>query len=76
VLPFFGFFLVGYLCYDYTHYYVHHFIPRTRWGKMIKAAHMNHHYVSPDARFGVSSPLWDYIFGTFQSVRREQPTSR
>jgi sterol desaturase/sphingolipid hydroxylase (fatty acid hydroxylase superfamily) len=25
---------------------------------------MQHHYKTPDARFGVSSPLWDFVFGT------------
>src|SRR5690606_29367803 len=28
--PFFALFLVGYLCYDYIHFSVHHFTPRTR----------------------------------------------
>lgn len=61
---FFGGFLVGYLCYDYIHYAVHHFTPRTRIGKYLKQSHMTHHYVSHNARWGVSSPIWDYVFGT------------
>jgi sterol desaturase/sphingolipid hydroxylase (fatty acid hydroxylase superfamily) len=61
---FFGGFIVGYLCYDYIHYAVHHFTPRTRLGKFLKQSHMIHHFVSHDARWGVSSPLWDYVFGT------------
>jgi dihydroceramide fatty acyl 2-hydroxylase len=62
--PFFSFFLVGYLCYDYIHFGVHHFTPRTRLGKYLKQSHMLHHYVTPNARWGVSSPLWDYVFST------------
>jgi sterol desaturase/sphingolipid hydroxylase (fatty acid hydroxylase superfamily) len=62
--PFFAFFVVGYLCYDYAHYSVHHFRPRTRFGKMLKQNHMNHHYKSPESLWGVSSPIWDYVFGT------------
>jgi sterol desaturase/sphingolipid hydroxylase (fatty acid hydroxylase superfamily) len=65
VSPFFGFFIVGYLCYDYTHYAVHHFTQRTSWGKSLKQNHMLHHYVNHDLRWGVSTPLWDYVFGTF-----------
>jgi sterol desaturase/sphingolipid hydroxylase (fatty acid hydroxylase superfamily) len=76
VLPFFAFFLVGYLAYDYTHYYIHHAMPRTRWGKLIKASHMGHHYVSPDSRWGVSTPLWDVVFGTLHSVKRAAPQTR
>lgn len=62
--PFFGFFLIGYLIYDYTHYAIHHFTPLTRWGHWVKHHHMQHHYVNPESRWGVSSPLWDYVFAT------------
>jgi sterol desaturase/sphingolipid hydroxylase (fatty acid hydroxylase superfamily) len=67
--PFFAFFVVGYLCYDYIHFSVHHFIPRTRLGKYLKQSHMAHHYVSPQSRWGVSSPFWDYIFGTLEEAK-------
>jgi sterol desaturase/sphingolipid hydroxylase (fatty acid hydroxylase superfamily) len=30
----------------------------------VKRYHMLHHFRTPDARFGVSSPLWDIVFGT------------
>ena len=64
VQPFFAFFLIGYLCYDYIHFAVHHFNPRTRVGKALKQSHMQHHYVDPNSRWGVSSPFWDFVFGT------------
>lgn len=73
--PFFAFFIVGYLCYDYTHYAVHHFKPRTRVGKFLKQHHMIHHYVSPELRMGVSSPLWDLVFGTFKEPVHTKPKS-
>jgi sterol desaturase/sphingolipid hydroxylase (fatty acid hydroxylase superfamily) len=57
-------FLAGYLVYDLTHYTTHHFPMRTGYGKFIKRYHMQHHYKTPYAQFGVSSPLWDYVFGT------------
>jgi sterol desaturase/sphingolipid hydroxylase (fatty acid hydroxylase superfamily) len=65
VNPFFGFFILGYLTYDYTHYSVHHFTPRTRWGKALKQNHMLHHFVNQELRWGVSTPLWDWVFGTY-----------
>jgi sterol desaturase/sphingolipid hydroxylase (fatty acid hydroxylase superfamily) len=74
VEPFFAFYVIGYLCYDYIHYAVHHFKPRTRFGKMLKHHHMLHHYATPNARWGVSSPLWDYVFGTLEDINnKEQP---
>lgn len=57
-------FMIGYLVYDLTHYATHHFPMRSRLGKYIKRHHMIHHYKEPDARFGVSSPLWDVVFRT------------
>jgi sterol desaturase/sphingolipid hydroxylase (fatty acid hydroxylase superfamily) len=62
--PLFTGFLVGYLIYDLTHYATHHFPMRSGYAKYIKRYHMQHHYKTPDARFGVSSPIWDYVFGT------------
>jgi len=62
--PFFAFFILGYLGYDYIHYSVHHFTPRTPIGRSLKQSHMLHHFAMTDARWGVSSPFWDYVFGT------------
>lgn len=75
VEPFFAFFLVGYLCYDYTHFAVHHFTPKTRFGKLVKQHHMIHHYVNPSLCWGVSSPLWDYVFGTTKDAQKKQQTA-
>ncbi len=64
VAPLFAGFLLGYLTYDLTHYATHHFPMRGSFLKDLKRHHMVHHYKTPDLRFGVSSPLWDYVFGT------------
>ena len=34
------------------------------YAKYFKRPYMTHHYKSPDTRYGVSSPLWDWAFGT------------
>jgi sterol desaturase/sphingolipid hydroxylase (fatty acid hydroxylase superfamily) len=62
--PFFAFFAVGYLLYDYIHYASHRFEPATRVGRFLKRHHMLHHFATEDARWGVSSPFWDHVFGT------------
>jgi len=67
--PFFAGFVVGYLFYDGTHYYVHHFVPATRWGKFLRRHHMTHHHADHDGGFGVSSPLWDLVFRTMPVKR-------
>jgi dihydroceramide fatty acyl 2-hydroxylase len=58
-----GFFL-GYLVYDMTHYYLHHFTPTTRFGKVMRELHMRHHFQDDTGGFGISAPFWDYVFGT------------
>lgn len=58
-------FMSGYLTYDLTHYATHHFPMRKGVWKALKRNHMRHHYKRPDRLFGVSSPLWDYVFKTF-----------
>jgi sterol desaturase/sphingolipid hydroxylase (fatty acid hydroxylase superfamily) len=57
-------YVAGYLIYDLTHYAQHHFPMRGGYAKYIKRYHMAHHYKSPNTRYGVSSPLWDWVFGT------------
>ena len=61
---FMAFFIIGYLCYDYIHYGTHHFKMNGTIGKYLKRHHLKHHFAHEDSKYGVSSPLWDYIFGT------------
>jgi sterol desaturase/sphingolipid hydroxylase (fatty acid hydroxylase superfamily) len=62
----FGGTCAGYLFYDWTHYYTHHFrSPRTAIGKLLRRAHAVHHFKLFNLNMGISSPLWDLVFGTF-----------
>jgi sterol desaturase/sphingolipid hydroxylase (fatty acid hydroxylase superfamily) len=70
VFPTFAGFLIGYLVYDYTHYHLHHHVPRTAAGKRLREQHMRHHFQDHRYGFGVSSPLWDRVFGTLSSRRK------
>ncbi len=63
--PLFSAFIIGYLIYDITHYATHHFPMRNGYLKFIKRYHMQHHYKTPNKRFGVSSPIWDRVFDTY-----------
>jgi Sterol desaturase len=63
--PFFAGFIIGYLAYDLTHYAVHHFSLHGKISLYLKQHHMRHHYLNPESNYGVSSPLWDFVFGTF-----------
>ncbi len=78
VETFIAFFLVGYLAYDYIHFYVHHFVPKYALGKFLKRYHMEHHFADYEAKWGVSNPFWDYVFGTVESkhTRNSSGTQR
>ena len=57
-------FLSGYASYLAVHYIVHAFRPPKNIFKVLWVHHGIHHYKENDRAFGVSSPLWDYIFRT------------
>ncbi len=35
-----------------------------RVGRFLKEYHLRHHYNDANTAFGVSNPLWDYVFAT------------
>jgi dihydroceramide fatty acyl 2-hydroxylase len=62
--PAFGGFIHGYLVYDLLHYFMHRGRMPTAFGRYLRQYHMVHHFKLQDRHFGVSSPLWDYVFRT------------
>lgn len=59
-------FLVGYAAYLGVHYMVHAYQPPKNFLKALWINHGIHHYKNGEIVFGVSSPLWDYIYGTMR----------
>ena len=64
-------FLVGYAYYLSVHYMVHIYQPPKNFLKSLWINHSVHHYKDGEVVFGVSSPLWDYIFGTMRIKNKE-----
>lgn len=62
-------FLVGYAAYLSIHYMVHAFPPPKNFFKILWVNHGIHHYKNGDLIYGVSSPLWDYIYGTMKEKK-------
>jgi 4-hydroxysphinganine ceramide fatty acyl 2-hydroxylase len=56
--------ICGYLGYDMIHYATHHFAMKNAIGSWLKQYHLRHHYKDDHVGYGVSSPLWDYVFRT------------
>ena len=65
-------FLVGYAAYLAIHYMVHAFPPPKNIFKALWVNHGIHHYKDGDLIYGVSSPLWDYIYGTMREKKPAQ----
>ncbi|MGD8427899.1 MAG: sterol desaturase family protein [Balneolaceae bacterium] len=56
-------FMTGYLCYTYVHIRVH----KPNVPSFLQSQyrhHALHHYKYPEKAFGVSTTLWDHVFGT------------
>jgi len=60
----FGGLVFGYICYDMLHYATHHFPMKRGLWLWLKQYHLRHHYKDDHVGYGISSPLWDYIFRT------------
>lgn len=71
-LSFFPGFMFGYMLYASMHYAIHAFAP-PRFMKALWRNHHLHHYKTPDMGFGVSSVIWDVVFGTVPSKDGEHP---
>ncbi len=65
VYAFFSGFVIGYLIYAMIHYATHAFRAPKGPARFLWEYHNLHHFRYPDKAFGVSSPLWDVVFGTY-----------
>lgn len=61
--------ILGYIAYDCLHYAMHHagHLPGAVLHEL-KARHAHHHYSDPDHGYGISSVLFDVVFGTKASM--------
>ena len=69
---FFPGFLIGYLMYGTMHYAIHAWNPPFKWMKPLWRNHHLHHYKNDHMGFGVSSTLWDHVFGTMFDLKKEK----
>ena len=71
-MVFFPGFMLGYLIYGSMHYAIHAWNPPFKWMKPVWRNHHLHHYKSDDKGFGVSTHIWDLIFGTSFDLKHEK----
>ena len=68
--------VVGYFYYQWLHFRSHHRRTRLRLFRYLQKYHLLHHHQTPERRFGVTSPLFDIVFGTFAPVSSRRPNVR
>jgi len=62
--------IAGYFFYEYLDFQAHHGTSRGRLTRYFRKYHLQHHHHDATVRYGVTSPLFDYLFGTFHIEKR------
>jgi len=58
--------LTGLLYYEYVHFLAHiNYTPKTAWGRYMKKYHLWHHFKNENYWYGVTNPIFDFVFGTY-----------
>lgn len=57
--------ITTYFAYEVAHRRTHTHPPRNRYGRWARRNHLHHHFGAPMSNFGVTTPVWDRVFGTY-----------
>ncbi len=70
IYVFFAGYALGYAAYHFIHYTVHTSKPPKNFFKYLWYHHHVHHHIDENKAFGVSSPFWDFMFGTLPEFNK------
>jgi len=59
-------FLASYIGYEVLHRRIHTHPPTGPYGRWARKHHFYHHFSRPNLNHGVTSPIWDVVFGTLE----------
>jgi sterol desaturase/sphingolipid hydroxylase (fatty acid hydroxylase superfamily) len=57
--------MLMYLSYEWVHWRCHVHPGIGAYGRFIRRHHFSHHFTDPKKNHGVTTPIWDFVFGTF-----------
>lgn len=60
--------VAGYGFYDWIHWRAHRRPVAHPYERWVRRHHFHHHFGHPMANHGVTSPVWDMVFGTYERV--------
>jgi len=56
-----------YLCYEVVHRRCHVSPPRGPYSRWVRRNHFHHHFASPRTNHGVTTPIFDLLFGSYEA---------
>ena len=59
-------FVVMYVNYEVIHRRLHTHPGKTGYGRWARRHHLYHHFRRPKLNHGVTTPIWDFVFGTLE----------
>ncbi len=62
--------MATYLAYEAFHLRLHVRPPSTAFGAWARRHHFHHHHVDPSSNHGVTSGVWDVVFGSYTPAAR------
>jgi hypothetical protein len=63
--------LSGFLRYEYVHWRIHFRAPRSARQELLRVHHLAHHFRDPKSYHGVTTRLFDRLFGTLPAHHRD-----
>jgi sterol desaturase/sphingolipid hydroxylase (fatty acid hydroxylase superfamily) len=60
-------FVGTWLGYEWIHWFAHVHPGSTAYGRWVRRNHFTHHFHHPKGCHGVTTPLWDIVFGTWKA---------
>ncbi len=60
--------IASYLVYERVHFRSHFCPASTRYARWQQRRHLAHHASAGTTNYGVTSPVWDWVFGTYEPV--------
>jgi sterol desaturase/sphingolipid hydroxylase (fatty acid hydroxylase superfamily) len=65
-----------YLGYELLHRWAHVRPPTTGYGRWARKHHFHHHFHAPSKNHGVTSPMWDHVFGSYEPPTKVRVPAR
>lgn len=59
-------FIGSYAAYEIVHRRIHTHGPQGPYSRFVRKHHFHHHFENPKTNYGVTTPIWDLVFGSYE----------